>query len=307
MEERRRRQKRRKQRVRTSHHRELQLEHFREEFPLEIDEICKLEPLKSHHDAEGFLLALSQIVYLAKRRSDADLVDRILLGAQAARDASERIGLALNGLMSLDIERLRLTFRLAAEFPHPLLRRPHVPKIFKHLNDVSGLLLILSEAMRVSALEPEKARGVGRPSAPYVGPTLELIQLWESICKIPFMKESDLRFIKRVPVPKKLGVQKKPGQRFISKQPSTEFIHLSLQMVDPNIEDSKVFTAIRNALKLRDQFYEFIRQKLPSESPLEMAKKFKQFAGGIRLPKRTRPPTSPLELIEAFRLDEDET
>jgi hypothetical protein len=306
MTKRQRRQKRHKQSEGPSIS-SIQLEHFSNEFPLEIDEIRKLEPLKSHCAPEIFLLTLSDIVYLAKRRLDPDTGCTIWLGIQAAQDASEKIELALRGLMSLDIERMELTFQFAGEFPHPLLQTPDANKIFEHLRDTSALLLILSAAMRLGSGGPQKARGRGRPSSPYVEPTLELIQLWESICTIPFADGSDFEFIRRIPTPKKLSVPKAKGQRFMSKQPSTEFIHLSLQMINPKIKDSEVLTAIKSALELRDKYYDFVTHKPPGGTLLDIAKQFQQFSVGRTCQsRRTRAPTSPLKLIEPFLLDEDD-
>jgi hypothetical protein len=61
-----------------------------------------------------------------------------------------------------------------------------------------------------------------------------------------------------VPTPKKLDVERpKGGQpRYETKQPSTEFVRLGLRMIKPAISDSEVFTAIKNALKVRDQLSE---------------------------------------------------
>ena len=62
----------------------------------------------------------------------------------------------------------------------------------------------------------------------------------------------------------------------MTKQPSTEFIRLALRMINPEIKDSEVFTAIKNALKARDELYEFARRR-PPQSFVGLLQAFARF------------------------------
>jgi hypothetical protein len=97
-------------------------------------------------------------------------------------------------------------------------------------------------------------RGRGRLTSEHVLPAIELIQLWEHVIAKKSQKETPTYSIKPVPTPKK--------NEGIIDQPSTEFARIAFQMISPGIKDSKVFTAIKHALRVQMEFYKL----LPSEA-----------------------------------------
>lgn len=88
----------------------------------------------------------------------------------------------------------------------------------------------------------------------HVLPAIELIQLWEHVIAQKSQKGSQTCTIKPVPTPKK--------NAGIIDQPSTEFVRIAFQMISPGIKVSKVFTAIKHALRVQMEFYKF----LPAEA-----------------------------------------
>ena len=64
-------------------------------------------------------------------------------------------------------------------------------------------------------------------------PNLKLIKAWEVLTAEQSWTDLPLWVVKRVPTPKRLEVKDK---KIVTKQPSTEFIHIALRMIDQNIE-----------------------------------------------------------------------
>ena len=180
----------------------------------------------------------------------------------------------MDGLAKMDIEQLQMVVVIASEiFPQPLEKRD-VRAFLRLLHDFQALMLTLHAAIKLGTGISELPKSKGRPSSPYVQPALELIQVWESLTATPYCEDSPLEVIKRVPTPKRLEVK---DRKYLTKQPSTEFILIALRMINPKIKDAEVFTAIKNALAEGDKLSDFVRRKL-----------------------RRRPPNSLLDLIKLF-------
>ena len=240
----------------------VRLAEFKADFAHEITQICNLAPLKARPDLiDDFLLTLGEIVGLARRRLDVDQKERVIESIRASKDAADKIPAIAAALGKMDAQQLENILSIAIEVcPRPFLKNKGPLQIFYLLRDVTTLLLTLHVAIQLGTGKIDQPTGRGRPSSPYVQPTLELIKAWEVLTAEQSWTDSPLWVVKRVPTPKRLEVKDK---KIVTKQPSTEFIHIALRMIDQNIEDSQVFTAIKNALSLRDEIYEFIKTKPP--------------------------------------------
>src|SRR6185503_16435053 len=141
----------------------------------------------------------------------------------------------------------------------------NVSSFLRMLNDFKALMLTLHAAIILGTGISGVSKGKGRPPSPYVEPALELIQVWESLTATRYAEDSPLWLMKRVPTPKKLEISEPKGkdQKYLTKQPSTEFILIALRMIDPKIKDAEVFTAIKKALAERDELYDLIRRNPP--------------------------------------------
>jgi len=240
----------------------LRLADFKAEFPREITQICNLAPLRAKPDLiDDFLLTLGEIVGLARRRLDADQKERVIESIRASKDAADKMPAIAAALGKMDAQQLDNILSIATEvFPRPFLKNQDPLKIFRLLQDFTTLLLALHCAIQLGTGVLDQPPRRGRPSSPYVQPTLELIRAWGVVTAEQSWKDSPLWVVKRVPTPKRLEVK---DQKIVTKQPSTEFIQIALRMIDPGIKDAEVFTAIKNALSLGDEIYEFIKTKPP--------------------------------------------
>jgi hypothetical protein len=261
----------------------LQLDQLRADFPQEVKQICNLRPLQSNpHLVDDLLLKLGKIVDFGDRRLDKQQVDRVLQSIRSSNDAAANIAQVMGGLAKMDIEQVQTILFIARKvFPRPFKKRD-LGGVFRLLNELQALMLTLHAAIKLGTGISDVPKGKGRPSSPYVVPALELIEAWESITTTRDREDSPLTFIKRVPTPKKLDISgpKSKDQEIPTKQPSTEFILIALRMINPKIKDAEVFTAIKKALALRDQWYDFVRRKPP-----------KSLLGQIEALRRIRSPS----------------
>jgi hypothetical protein len=233
----------------------LQLDQLRADFSQEVEQICNLRHLQSNpYLVDDLLLELGKIVFFGRRRLDKQHVDRVLQSIRSSNDAAANIEQIMDGLAKMDIEQLQTVLFIARRvFPRPFEKRD-LGGVFRLLDELQALMLTLHAAIKLGTGISDIPKGKGRPSSPYVRPALELIEAWESITTI-----------KRVPTPKKLDVSgpKSKDDEIPTKQPSTEFILIALRMINPKIKDAEVFTAIKKALALRDEWNDFVGRKPP--------------------------------------------
>ena len=110
----------------------------------------------------------------------------------------------------------------------------------------------------ISGLPKERAT-----SSRYVQPALQLIDVWEFLTATRYCVTT-IGVIKRYHAKKTKSPSRPKGkdQKYLTKQPSTKLISIALHMINPNIRDAEVFTAIKNALTERDSLYDYIQRKL---------------------------------------------
>jgi hypothetical protein len=243
----------------------LRLAAFKAEFPDQVMQICNLSPLQFRPDLlDDFLLTVEHIVGLGRRRLEADQIERIVKSIRSSKDAADKIPAIMEALGNMDAEQIKNVLSIATElFPRPFFKNQDPRGIGRLLQDFWKLLLTLHVAIQLGTGIVDRPRHRGRPSSPYVRHVLELMEAWEFVTAEQSWKDSPLLIVKPIPTPKRLEVK---DQKIVTKQPSTEFIRIALRMIDPNIKDAQVFTAIKNALSLRDEIYEFIKTKPPKTS-----------------------------------------
>ena len=256
----------------------IQLDQLRYDFPREVERICNLEPLRSSpHLVDDLLLTLGKIVVFARRRLDEQHIARVEQAIRSSNDVAANIAQVMNGLAKLDIEQLRMVLVIAREMVPQRFGKRDMSAVFRLLNDCQALMLVLPAAIKLGTGISGLPKGKGRQSSRYVQPALELIDVWEFLTATRYREDSPLEVIKRVPTPKRLEASGPKGkdQKYLTKQPSTEFISIALHMINPNIRDAEVFTAIKNALRERDGLYDFVRRKLrrPPKSLLGLIKR----------------------------------
>jgi hypothetical protein len=248
----------------------FQLDQLRADFPRELEQICNLEPWRSKpHLVDDLLLKLDKIVGLARRRLDKQQEASVVQAIRSSNVAAANIAQMIDGLAKMDIEQLQTVLVIARGIsPKPFEKRD-VSASLRLLHDLQTLMLTLHSAIEWGTGIFDLPKGKGRPSSPYVQPALELIEVWESLTATPYWEDSRVALIKRVPTPKRLEVSGPRGKdpRYLTKQPSTEFILIALRMINPNIKNAEVFTAIKKALAERDELLVFVRRKLRRKPP----------------------------------------
>jgi len=151
-------------------------------------------------------------------------------------DAVQLLEEICNTLHRLDIG--YIDFLLTALSLHPLEENEEI----SFANELDQIQLTRARLLRlkfglIGATGAErKAEGRSRPRLPFLIPTLELMELWESITE------------QKVVSPKGMSASKSGAE---AVQPSTEFIRLGLTMIEPTVTLSNVFTSIKNAIKFR--------------------------------------------------------
>jgi hypothetical protein len=136
-------------------------------------------------------------------------------------------------------------------------------KFFRELerNEVYQVSDIQHRTMKFGTGLSDERRGTGRPPSPYLQLTILLINAWESLIAEQYSDDTALApIITRVPMPKRLDTSdvERKKSKIVSKQPSTEFILTALRMINPNIKDAEVFTAIKKVLKQRKSLQTYI-------------------------------------------------
>lgn len=245
------------------------VDRFRERHPNEINAICELAPLRKQNAwVDPLLLNLFNIVATYGRRlsDDEDYSGLVLQSIRSAEAAAQNFDSVVDGIMKMDITHIRQILFFAQRLHPEFFGKNGVMDFYRALNEFNSMMAALSAAIKLGTGTFDRPRGRGRPPSPYTRPALELIELWEFItAEKPSLSTGWM--IKKVPTPKKLDIERpKGGNHVETKQSSTEFIRLSLRMIKPEISDSEVFTAIKKALKVRDEGRRFFERA--SHDPL---------------------------------------
>ena len=269
----------------------LQLEQLRTNFSEELDAICALEPIRSMPGLDEFLLELDRITHHGRRRLEKEHRDRVLRSIQATGSAATNITGAIDGLAELDIRQLNVLLAIFDEFKpyRRMIEKDNEFGLAQLLHDFRGVLMILNAAMKFVTGISDKPRGRGRPASQFATFTVELIGLWQLFTAVT---DQDVPYhrVKRVPTPKSQNARGAKGKiQKIIKQPPTEFILHALRMIEPEIKDAEVFTAIKKARKLSDERYEFLAVNGPLRNVLKTIEAFAHYSENQARPSQTRP------------------
>jgi hypothetical protein len=273
---------------------QLQLGEFKELFPEEVKQICELAPVRLRPEiADDLLFRLSEIVHFERIRAKPEYVENIRVIVKTATEVADKVQEIAERTCKLDVEHL-LTFWSIAEQLSPYFEGKTADDVFQGLVDLRILLSAVGVAAQF-ATATSIASSKGRPHSPYIRAAMALIDAWESATAEQLQEDSPLWLMKRVPTPKRLD-EKGSNKVLNTKQPSTEFVWISLRLINPRIKEAEVFTAIKGALKVRDEFYEFVRSKPPTaiHQRLEKFFKFRELKKAAESTKRKRAPNSHL-------------
>ena len=271
----------------------LQLEQLRTNFSEELDAICALEPIQSMPSLDEFLLELDRITYQSRRHLEKERRDRTLRSIQATESATTNIKGAIDGLAELDIGQLNVLLAILGEFKpyRRMIKKDNEFGLAQLLHEFCGMLTILNAAMKFVTGISDKPRGQGRPTSQYATFALELIDLWEFFTAVT---DQGVPYhpVKRVPTPKGQDARGAKGKiQKVIKQPSTQFILHALRMIEPEIKDAEVFTAIKKARKLSDERYEFLAIDGPIRNVLKTIEAFAHYNENPTRPSQTKPPS----------------
>jgi hypothetical protein len=133
----------------------------------------------------------------------------------------------------------------------PAMAETSVASLFSKVKETSILMSVIQAFLKFITAETSKSDR-GRPSLPYIIPTVQLMILW-----------SDLTGRSVVTPKRKTRGAKKSGE---SEQPSTEFVRLCLSMIDPKVSLSNAETSIKKALPILRRAWKF-RAEHPDLNP----------------------------------------
>jgi hypothetical protein len=238
---------------------------FYGEFEKQFDEIWKLlrggtvKSLAGELAKDDVAIRLSEIVAFNQRRYDpaafrehlskrfasdpqvpveGSYFDLVKRGIRAAEAAAENLEVFVASFLAFD----PLHFNQILEFSNALSvgsgmssREMKFPNYLKSLLVTGGRLKLLAVAMQSVTGQSLQKPGRGRPRSIYVSVAIELAILWEELTGSAIVTPKSRRQDKAV---------LRPG----SPQPSTQFIWLAIQMVDPEVTLQKTETAIRSAM-----------------------------------------------------------
>ena len=239
------------------------------DFPAEFEAISQLEPLKRWIDKNGIdelriRLGETISVYCSRykdRTYNALARQTSVPPIAPARSSkskppstelpyykriSEICGALEQALTSLQAAAERFQFIDLTHMEHLVTVASSIPKNpislenpWGQLHQTIHYLAAMITALQLGTGVIASPRRKGRPSAGYVWPALELADLWAEFSGIP------------IKTPRQAVLGKKGHKEFAEH--SSQFVHLGLKMIDPNILESEVVTAIRNALALQKQ------------------------------------------------------
>ncbi|WP_338692482.1 hypothetical protein V5279_41075 [Bradyrhizobium sp. 26S5] len=239
------------------------------DFPAEFKAISQLEPLKRWIDENGldeFRIRLGATISVFRSRyqdknynllqqnfsvppiaparsskkkppsTELPYFKRISEICDALKTATTSLQTAAERLRFVDITHMEQILTAARSIPNnPISMDNPWGQLSQTIYYLATMVLALQWGTGVIA-GPRKR---GRPAAGYVWPALELAELWAEFSGTPIKTP-------RQPV---LG---KSGHKEFSEY-STKFVHLGLKMIDPEILEAEVVTAITNARALQKQ------------------------------------------------------
>jgi hypothetical protein len=241
------------------------LRDFYGKFEKQFDEIWKLlnrgtiKSLAGELAKDDVAIRLSEIVALNQRRYDpaafrehqskrfasdsrvpveGSYFDVVKRGIRAAEAAAENLEVLVASFQAFDHLHIDKTFEALNGLSVVLgMSSPEMDfsNFLKSALVTGRDIKLLAAAMQVATGQSLHKQGRGRPGSIYVSLAIELAILWDELTR-------------SVIVTPKSSRQDKTGLRPGSPQPSTQFIWLAMQMVDPKVTLQKTETAIRNAM-----------------------------------------------------------
>jgi hypothetical protein len=247
-------------------HREMALKHeyhFDRDFPREYK---KAKELIVRHNSDisddELRFRLGEIVYLhRKRRMDPDYKNRMeesISSAEAAADLADKI---LEDIMKADYEYRNVVVSIARY----LFQEEKVVGELAGLTGQKGqelaLLMFAGQVFRsfhlslkLGSMYISELPSPTRPKTPYTLEAFKLIELWS--------------FLTGEPAVSPKGRAKGKDGEYESPQESTEFVRLSMTMIDPNSTLSQVQTSIKRAITQKEAYRRILlggETKLPGE------------------------------------------
>ena len=264
--------------------REAVLQTLEQEFGNDLDRIWELlkggtdKSLIEDMTRRELAIVLSDFLYINRRRHDQiefqrqlsrlkdygipthpelTYAENVKCAISAAETCVESLGKLIEHLQVLDMHHLG-QFRVMVDSltDREVLDAAELPPYFDKLIKTQYELAICRIALILATGQTTEKRGKGRPVSPYSLVAFEAASLWD-------------RFTGKVVVtPKSKSYRAEGKPKPEAPETSTQFIHLALCAVSPQISLRETRTAIRNALeirKLRD------RATFPSELLTEAA------------------------------------
>jgi hypothetical protein len=241
------------------------LRDFYGKFEKQFDEIWKLlrggtiKSLAGELAKDDVAIRLSEIVALNQRRYDpaafrehqskrfasdprvpveGSYFDAVKRGIRAAEAAAENLEVLVASFRAFDYLHIDKTFEALNGLSVVLeMSSPEMgfSNFLKSALVTGRDIKLLAVAMQLATGQSLQKQGRGRPRSIYVPLAIELALLWEELTRSVIVTPKSRRHDKAA---------LRPG----SPQPSTQFIWLAMQMVDPEVTLQKTETAIRSAM-----------------------------------------------------------
>ena len=211
------------------------------EFPSEFDRICQLIQDAAADDLasqkETIELNLSEVVHRHRNRHSRDhqYFQRISAAIVSAKTAADHIDKLVNALISLD-DAQRDAFMFTANTLSLGRFGDSVGDFARHILEAQLTMHLFSKALHLSTPEPFELHRRGRPPVPFVLAASELVDLWETL--------TDQKAL----YPK--GSAKGKGGQDEAVQPSTEFVRLSLKIINSNITTAQAITCLKRVFEI---------------------------------------------------------
>jgi hypothetical protein len=197
----------------------------------------------SEQDRINFLFELDQIVGSYKKRyDDPEYLGRLKKCQEELAKASSLLEESVQNLSKLDANHTlvwgEILFNLRAADLSELLPSDELDLVgaIRMLSKSANLALRISTGLLI-LWRAEASQGRGRPSVPYLLPTMELIEFWEQ------WSNHRASFAKRAP-------RGHPGAGELTDH-FPEFVRLALKLIDPSVTTANAVTSINKVLKFR--------------------------------------------------------
>ena len=254
-------------------------------FPNEFKAICALAPVQKRlsEEPEIKLSELSDIVFRYRRRfADTNYSVRIESCIKAAESAQEALRTLFENFIGLDLYHRETVMTVAT-----VLDPQRFPTMKQRLAIIQNELYELIHKLNVICPALKVATGVsgvrtrGRPCSPYIQVTMEVMELWERIAKIP---------LGSFPAAKNKTVRGKHEQ-LEAAQVSTEFCRLVFSMIKPEIKLKEVRTAINDARKATNWILQRLTELFEQEETHDTHVVYDHFIRRILAGKEQMTPT----------------